>query len=140
MGLPAERASRQTTPQLNDIVIRGSLLSIEEGSAATRVGIGFSSGASELKTMVEGYQMTTEGPRLLGSGELQSAGAKTPGMVLPLGVLAATGNPIGLVVMGGAKVAMEATGRSRIEGAAKQTAEAIADQLRIRFKEQGWIH
>jgi hypothetical protein len=36
-------------------------------------------------------------------------------------------------------VAMEVTGKSKIEGTAKRTAEAIADQLRIRFKEQGWI-
>jgi hypothetical protein len=34
---------------------------------------------------------------------------------------------------------MEASGKSKIEGAAQRTAEAIADQLRVRFKEQGWI-
>lgn len=139
MGLVAYRRSKQSLPRPNDLMIMGYFEAVEEGSTVKRLALGFGSGATELTTAVEGYQMTTEGPRLLGSGELQSAGAKTPGMVLPLGVLAATGNPIGLVVMGGAKVAMEATGRSRIEGAAKQTAEAIADQLRIRFKEQGWI-
>jgi len=42
-------------------------------------------------------------------------------------------------VMGGAKVAGEVTGRTKIEGAAKRTAEAIAEQLRVRFKELGWI-
>jgi len=66
-------------------------------------------------------------------------GAKTPGIVVPLTVMVTTGNVIGPVLMGGAKVAMEATGKTKIEGAAKQTAEAIADQLRLRFKEQGWI-
>ena len=83
--------------------------------------------------------MTKEGPRLLWSGEFKSAGGKTPGLVVPLAVLAATSNPIGLIVVGGAKVAMEVSGKSKIEGAAQQTAEAIADQLRVRFKEQGWI-
>ncbi len=83
--------------------------------------------------------MTPEGPRLLGSGQLQSGGNKTPGLFVPLAVLAATANPIGLIVMGSVKVHGEVTGRDKLEGAAQRTAEAIADRLRVRFKEQGWI-
>jgi len=49
--------ARQTTMQLNDIVLRGYLLSIEEGSAAKRVAIGFGSGASELRT-IDGARAT----------------------------------------------------------------------------------
>jgi hypothetical protein len=41
--------------------------------------------------------------------------------------------------MGTAKVAMEVTGKSKIEGTAERTAESIGEQLRVRFKEQGWI-
>ena len=68
MGLPAERASSQTAPQKGDLVIKGSLLSIDEGSAAKRVAIGFGSGASQLKVAVEGYLVTDRGLRKLGSG------------------------------------------------------------------------
>jgi hypothetical protein len=92
-----------------------------------------------LSTAVEGYQMTTLGPRLLGSGKLESGGNKTPGAIVPLAVLAATANPIGLVVTGTAKVVGEATGRNKIEGAAKRTAEEIADRLEVRFRELGWV-
>jgi hypothetical protein len=56
MGLPAKRASSATQPEINDIVIRGYLLSVHEGSATKRVAIGFSSGASHLTTEVEGFQ------------------------------------------------------------------------------------
>ena len=56
MGMPAEHAVAGTTPQVNDLVIRGYLISFEEGSAAKRVGIGFGSGKSELKVAVEGFQ------------------------------------------------------------------------------------
>jgi hypothetical protein len=83
--------------------------------------------------------MSTLGPRLLGSGTVESGGNKTPGLVVPLVVLAATANPIGLAVAGTAKVVGEATGRSKIEGAAKKTASEIADVLRARFQERGWI-
>ena len=83
--------------------------------------------------------MTNKGPRLLGTAQLESGGGKTPGLFVPIAVLAATANPIGLIVMGTAKVAMEVTGKSKIEGTAERTAEAIGEQLRVRFKEQGWI-
>jgi hypothetical protein len=139
MGLPAERASRQTPLQLNDIMIRGYLLSIDEGSAVKRVAIGFGAGASELKTMVEGYQVTERGLRKLGSGTLDAGASKTPGAAVPLAVALASGNPVGLIVSSGMKVYGEASGNSKIEGRAEQTAKEIAAQLKTRFAEQGWI-
>jgi uncharacterized protein DUF4410 len=139
MGLPAEEASSGTSPQVNDIVIRGYFLSIEQGSTGQRFVIGFGSGSSELKTAVEGYQMTPQGLRKLGSGTVSSASRKTPGIIVPAVVAAATANPIGLIVVGGTKIYGEASGSSRMQGRAKKTADEIAEQLRIRFQEQGWI-
>jgi hypothetical protein len=139
MGLLAVEGGYESHPQPNDIMIIGYFGSIEEGSTLKRVTLGFGSGATELVTTVEGYQMTKNGPRALAVSRLDSAGGKTPGVVVPLAVLAATANPIGLIVMGGAKVGMELTGKSKIEGAAERTAEAMGEQLRGRFKEQGWI-
>jgi hypothetical protein len=46
----------------------------------------------------------------------------------------ATGNPIGLIVVGGTKVYREASGRNTLEGRAKATADEIAQQLKIRFQ------
>jgi len=83
--------------------------------------------------------MTSEGLRMLGSGKLESGGRKLPGLAAPLVVFAATANPLGLIVGGAAKVYGEASGKDKIEGAAKRTAEKIAVVLRKRFKEQGWI-
>ena len=60
-------------------------------------------------------------------------------MALPLGVLAATANPIGLVVGGMAKLYGEGTGSDRIEGVAKRTTDEISAQLRKAAEEQGWI-
>jgi hypothetical protein len=139
MGLVAVMGNRQSLPQPNDLMLTGYFEAVEEGSTVKRLSLGFGSGATELTTAVEGYQMTNDGPRQLGSAKLDSSGGKTPGLFVPLAVLAATSNPIGLIVMGGAKVGMEVTGKSKIEGAAQRTAEAIAEQLRVRFKEQGWV-
>jgi hypothetical protein len=139
MGLPALQAGNQTSPEVKDLLIVGYFESVDQGSAAKRMALGFGSGAAELRTAVEGYQMTNNGPRLLGSGELRSGGGKTPGVAAPLVLFAATSNPLGLIIGGTANVAGEVTGRNTIEGTAERTAKEIADQLRVRFKEQGWI-
>jgi hypothetical protein len=62
-----------------------------------------------------------------------------PGVAAPLAVLAATANPIGLVVGGAVKATGEVTGSDTIEGAAKRTADEIAAQLKTAAEEQGWI-
>jgi hypothetical protein len=139
MGLPASRASSGTTPQLNDLVLRGYLLSVDEGSATKRVAVGFGSGGSELKVAVEGFQMTAQGLRKLGSGKMQSGGSKTPGGAVGVAALIVTGNPVGLIVGGGVKAYGEYSGSAKIEGRAKDTAKEIAEKLKPKFQEQGWI-
>lgn len=139
MGLLSLVGSQQSLPRPNDIMIIGYFGAIEEGGTVKRLVLGFGTGATDLTTSVEGYQMTNSGPRLLGSAKLESGGGKTPGLIVPLVVLAATANPIGLAVMGGMKLHGELSGSSKIEGSAKRTAEEISEQLKIRFKELGWI-
>jgi hypothetical protein len=139
MGLPAVPAAGQPAPRVNDIVLRGYFFSIDEGSAGKRVLVGFGSGTAEMRAAVEGYQMTAQGLRLLGSGEIRSGGSDMPGMVVPLAVVAATANPIGLVVGGAVKLYGEGTGSDTIEGAAKRTADEVAAQLKTAAQEQGWI-
>lgn len=138
-GLPAVQASGQPAPQNEDIVIRGYFASAQEGSAAQRVLVGFGSGDAELITAVEAYQMTSEGLRLLGGGEIKSGGSDMPGLILPAAVVAATANPIGLVVGGAVKVAGEVDGLGTIDKAAEETADEIAEQLIEAAKKQGWI-
>jgi hypothetical protein len=83
--------------------------------------------------------MTAQGLRKLGGGELSSGGGKTPGMVAPLAVAAATANPIGLIVVGAVKAHGEMTGSSTVEGRAKPTADEIAAQIKVAAEKQGWI-
>lgn len=84
--------------------------------------------------------MTPQGLRKLGSGTVSSTSKKTPGIVVPAVVAAATANPIGLIVVGGGRRFTEKrAGIARLQGRAKKIADEIAEQLRIRFQEQGWI-
>jgi hypothetical protein len=140
MGMSAERASAGTAPQINDILIRGYLISFNAGSAAKRIAIGFGSGASDIKVAAEGFQMTAQGLRKLGSGTTDATGGKAPGADLGVLGLLATHNPAGLIISSGIKIYGEESGRSTVKGRAKQTAREIADVLKKRFQEQGWIN
>jgi hypothetical protein len=139
MGMPGAVASAATRPQLNDLVIEGTLLSVQQGSADERVIVGFGAGGSELKVAVEGFQMTPGGLRKLGSGDLDATGNKTPGSAVGLASLLATHNPAGFIVSTGMKVYGEKSGSDTVQGRAQQIAKQIGDQLKQRFQQQGWI-
>ena len=138
-GLPAVQAMGQAPPRVGDITIVGYFVSVDPGNIAKRFALGFGSGAAELKTVVEVYQMTSLGLKRLGSAEVGSEGPKGPGEALPLAVTLASGNPIGLIVSSAVKIGGEATGMSTIEGSAKRTAKEIGDQLKAAAQRQGWI-
>jgi hypothetical protein len=139
MGLPAVLAAGQPPAQVGDIVFMGYFESVDQGDAAKRIVLGFGSGAADLKTAVEGYLMTDKGLRRLGSGTVDAGTGKAPGVAVPLVVAAATGNPIGLIVSSAVKAEGQISGRTTIDGAAKRTADLIAEQLRGAFQRQGWI-
>lgn len=139
MGLPALSARQGGKRQLGDLVIRGRFISADAGDATQRTLVGFGSGAADLKVAVEGYSVTAQGLRLLGSGMGQAEGDKKPGMLAGVVGLAATGNPVGLIVGGLSKISGEATDSANMEGMAKQAADKIAIELKAKFKEQGWL-
>ncbi len=142
MGMPAIEAGPGAAPQVGDGVIRGYIVSTQGGGAGNmvqRMVIGFGAGTAEMDTVVEGFAVTPQGLRKLGSGTLTSSGNKSPGLIVPAAVVLATANPVGLIVVGGLKIAGAASGRSGLEGRAKATADEIATQLKIRFQDRGWV-
>ena len=138
MGLPAMRAAGRPAPQVGDMVISGEFVSIEWGSRGMRMSIGFGSGRTELRTVVEGYLVTDQGLRPLKSREIEARGGGMPGLLVPIAVTAATASPVGLIVGGAAQLSGEA-GRNTMAGMARRTANEIAGELRAEFKRLGWI-
>ena len=139
MGMPASNVVVGSNPQLNDIVIRGTIITFDKGSTAERAIIGFGEGSSSMKVAVEGFQVTPQGLRKLGSGTTDSTGSKGPGMALGLVTTLATHNPAGLIISGGMKLYGEESGKSKVGGRAESTAKEIADVLKKRFQDEGWI-
>jgi hypothetical protein len=139
MGLAADRMTPEDGPAPGDIVIVVYLTSVDQGSSAKRVVIGFGSGAAEISTEVEGYLATEEGFVQVGSGRARSVKARGPGVAVPIATTVVTANPISLIIGLPVKVAGEATGRSTVEGVSRRIARSIADELEKKFEAQGWI-
>lgn len=139
MGLNGQRVVRGSQAQDGDIAIVGYLTSLDEGSGVKRVMLGFGSGAAEVTSQVEGYLATEDGMRKLGSGGATSGAGKSPGTVVPIIVTVVTKNPIGLLVTTPIKVGSEMAGKGQIEDVGERMADAIADELEKKFREQGWI-
>ncbi len=154
LGMPSERSSGGSLPETGDLIIRGAFVTIDPGDRLKRVLIGFGAGARQLKTIVEIYQITAEGPRPLVTEEIKATGGKMPGMLFavaaavatgPVGVsvgAAATAGPAGAagqatVVSGGVNVAKE-TGPESLGAAVKGTAKEIAKALSRIFTQHGW--
>ncbi len=140
MGMTAVRAEAQPGPQLDDIAITGFFTSVEAGSGAERVVLGFGKGAPDVQVHAVGYRKTAAGMERLGGGTLEDGGAgKSPGLVVPALVTVATRNPIGLAVSSAVKAEGEISGRTTEVGSAERIADEIAGALESQFRKQGWI-
>ncbi len=139
MGMSARHADASSKPQVNDLVLRGYLLSSEEGKTARRAIIGLGAGNTQLQVAAEGFQVTPSGLRKLGHGQSEATGSKTPGAGVGAATWAITGSPVGFIAATGMKLYGETSGKSQLEGRADQTSKEIAGILKKRFQEQGWI-
>ncbi len=138
-GIAAIAAAAGPVPLPGDAVIRGEFVSIDEGDRAKRMLIGFGAGSAGLETLVEGYVVTTRGLVPLGSAQIETSGGKKPGMLVPLGAGAATGNVARSAVISGASNILQEAGSESLDGAAKRTAKEIAKVIVKAYEERGWL-
>ncbi|WP_159718577.1 DUF4410 domain-containing protein [Geminicoccus flavidas] len=137
-GIPAINGSTGPFPHVGDGVIRGAFVSINEGSRTKRMLIGFGAGAAELKTLVETYQVTATGLTSLGSGQIETAGGRIPGILVPIGGGVAAGTVATSAAISGAGNVLQEAGPESIEAAAKRTANEIANIINDAYEKRGW--
>jgi hypothetical protein len=118
MGIPATHAIVGLQPRLNDIVLRGYVVS-SDGDLGPSSVLGLSSASPNFGAALEGFQMTPYGLNRLGSG--------------------ATSDPIGLVFSNGARLSAQGGDGSQVDARAREIALEIAALLKPRFQQQGWI-
>ena len=136
-GITAKRATASSHVPLHALVVKGQLVSINEGDAMGRVTIGFGAGSEELRALVQVYQMTDNGLRRISEVEGEAHGRKTPGVAGPGAIAAGTGMVAGVVVSTGMNLLSE------VKGPMAQNVNNLAEQFAERavkaFKRQGWL-
>jgi hypothetical protein len=138
LGLPATRWRGAPPAGTNIYAIEGQFLTIDEGSALRRMIIGFGSGGTEVRTLVQAYYISGGQKSLLGEAEVSAESSKKPGLAATL--------PVGAAVSGIATAASIQSGvglisemNTDVQEGAEDTAEAIVELLKPRMEDHGWI-
>jgi hypothetical protein len=139
MGLPAERASTPPSPTGTDVLIRGQLVSIDQGNEAERMIIGLGAGRSDVEAHAQVYE-TLAGQRI--AIESMSGTAKSsiaPGAAETMGVGALAGHLlVSTAVTAGVQVANEDLS-ANVDAEAGRLGDKLAESLKALFVKQGWI-
>jgi len=138
LGIPTRLATPDAKVPLNALVVKGQFLTIDEGSRAKRMIIGFGAGAEEVRVMVQVYQMTETGLRRISEAEGEAHGRKTPGIAGPAAVAVGGGMVVGAVVAGGMNLKSEAIDGSMDTTLNNLVEEFVENAARF-YKRQGWL-
>ena len=138
MGLRAERGSALPAGTQNALLIKGQLVSIDEGNRTERVIIGLGAGRSDVRAQVQVYELTAAGRQLIDTIEVDAKSGLAPGMAESMGVGGLTGHLlVATLVGGGLHVADEALG-ANVVADADRASKGIAKQLSALFGKEGW--
>jgi hypothetical protein len=138
MGLRAERGRAVPAGTRTALLVKGQLVSVDEGNRTERVIVGLGAGRSDVRSQVQVYEVTPAGSRLVDTIEVDAKSGLTPGMAESMGVGGLAGHLVlATVVGGGVHVASEARGADVVADA-DRAAKGIAKQLSALFAHEGW--
>lgn len=139
LGLPATRWHGAPPAGSNLYAIEGQFVTIDEGSAFKRMVIGFGSGGTEVRALVQAYYISNGQKTVVGEAEVSAESSKKPGLAATLPVSAALSAPAAAFgIQTGIGVVSEIN--TDVQKGAEDTAEAIVELLKPRMEAQGWIH
>jgi Domain of unknown function (DUF4410) len=136
-GMPAQLAGGAPLPGPT-LTIDGQFVSVDEGNRLKRMVVGFGAGASEVRTLVQVYETTNEGRRLVEDFYTTVKSSRKPGMGPMAGAGAAAGRAAASAAAS-AGIGVLGARSQTVEADAKAAAAEIAKELGKLFVEQGWI-
>jgi hypothetical protein len=138
LGLPVVSAANAAPVAGPSVAIEGQFLTVDEGNRLRRMMIGLGAGASEVRTLVQVFETTNEGRRLVEDFYTTVKSSRKPGVGPMAGAGAAAGSVAGTTALsGGVGIATEFS--QTVQADAKHTAEEITKTLRKFFVQEGWI-
>lgn len=138
LGIPAVEAAKATPVAGPSLSIEGQFVTVDQGNRLRRAVVGFGAGASEVRTLVQVFETTNDGRRLVEDFYATVKSSRKPGFGPMAGAGAAAGRAATSVAVS-AGVGLATAHSQTVEGDAKNTADEIAKVLKKFFAEQGWI-
>jgi len=138
-GLPTERALGWPTRTGSTLMVKGQLLSIDEGNRTERVLIGLGTGRTSVQANVQLYDLTPEGMRTIDTLRADAKSGYKPGMALMMGAGGLAGTLVTTAVVSSVTTAGSELSWSTVDADGKRLANNVAKSLGQFFVTQGWI-
>jgi hypothetical protein len=138
-GLMAERGFGLPHAKGKTFMIKGQLLSIDEGNRTERVAIGLGAGRTSVQANVQVYELTPEGMKQVDDMRGTAKSGAKPGMAEMMGVGAIAGHLLTSTVVSGAVAGGTEMTSATVEADGKRLADKIAADLGNFFIDQDWI-
>jgi len=138
-GLWAERGFGLPQGNAKDLLVKGQLLSIDEGNRTERVAIGLGAGRTSVQANVQVYEMTAKGLQKVDAMRGNAKSGDKPGMGEMMGVGAIAGHLLASTLVSGTLSGVSEMTSATVESDAKRLANKIAVDLGNFFVDQGWI-
>ena len=139
LGIRAEPAVMGSPVAGPTLSIEGQIVSINEGNKAKRLVIGLGSGASEVRTLTQVYEVTSgDEHRLVEDFYTTAKSSRKPGFGPMAGIGAAAGLAASRAAVAGGVGAATALSQT-VEADVQHGAKQIAKELAKFFVQQGWI-
>jgi hypothetical protein len=138
-GLMADRGFGLPQASGKTYLIKGQLLSIDEGNRTERVVVGLGAGRTSVQANVQVYELTPEGKKLVDDMRGTAKSGRKPGMGEMMGVGALAGHLLTSTVISGTLSGASEMTSATVEADGKRLAEDIAKDLGNFFIDQDWI-
>jgi hypothetical protein len=138
-GFFTERALGWPARTGSTLLVKGQLVSIDEGNRTERVLIGLGTGRTSVQANVQVYDLTPQGMRTIDTLRADAKSGYKPGMGLMLGVGGLAGNLVTSAVVSSATTAGSELSWATVEADGKRLANNVAKSLGQFFVTQGWI-
>jgi len=138
-GFVTERALGWPTRTGSTLMVKGQLLSIDEGNRTERVLIGLGTGRTSVQANVQLYDLTPQGIRTVDTLRADAKSGYKPGMALMMGVGGLAGNLVTSAVVSSVTTAGSELSWSTVDADGKRLANNVAKSLGQFFVTQGWI-
>ena len=138
LGLYTQRSTTVPPGTPVALLVKGQLVSIDEGNRTERLIIGLGAGRSDVRVWTQVYEVTAAGSRLIDQIEVSAKSGLRPGAAETMGVGAVAGHLLtATAVTAGLSVVSETMGATVVADS-DRAAGGIAKQLSKLFGQQGW--